>query len=214
MHEQPLNLFILKSLPALNFDHKMRLKEYDLNRMVKELEKASPDHINENIKVKMDLADEELKIMADPLRIKEAFLNLIRNANDTMSSGGILTLDSKLASFKLESADIGDDYLSGVSALLSVSDTGMGMDEKTQEKMFEPFFRTKEGVGRGLGFPMAFYIIQRHGGTINVDSTPGIGTTINTYLPLAKNDLLRLSPIPLPSSFAKQNSDKDKDTFQ
>jgi len=213
MNEQPLNLFILKSLSAFNFDHKMRLKEYDLNGIIKELEKVLPEYMNEGVKVKMSLADEELKIMADPLRIKEAFVNLIKNANDAMPSGGILTLNSKLASFKLESTDARNNYLSGVSALFSVSDTGTGMDERTQKKIYEPFFTTKEGVGRGLGFPMASYIIQGHRGSINVDSTPGIGTTVSIYLPLLKKDLLQPSPIPLPSSFVKQSSNGYRNTF-
>jgi signal transduction histidine kinase len=191
----------------------MRLKEYDLNRIIKELEKVLPEHIDENVKVKIELADKELKIMADPLRIKEAFLNLIKNANDAMPSGGVLTLSSKQVSFKLESTDISNDYLSGVSALVSVSDTGTGMDEITQERIYEPFFTTKEGIGRGLGFPMAFYIIQSHGGSMHVDTAPDIGTTIYVYLPLLKYDLLQPSPIPLPSSFEKQSSGGYKNTF-
>jgi signal transduction histidine kinase len=213
MYEQTMNLFILKSLPAFNFDYKMRLKEYDLNEIIKDLEKTLPEQMNEDVKVKIDLADRELKIMADLLRIKEAFLNLIKNANDAMPSGGILTLSSKQAFFRDESMNIDNNYLSGASVLLSVSDTGTGMDEQTQEKIYEPFFTTKEGVGRGLGFPVASYIIQSHGGSINVDSTPGIGTKINIYLPLLKDDFLQPSPIPLPSSFVKQSSNGYRNTL-
>jgi signal transduction histidine kinase len=214
MYDQPLNLFILKSLPAFNFDHKMRLKEYDLNEIIKELEKILPGYVNEGIKIKIELSDSELKIMADPLRLKEAFLNLIKNSNDAMPSGGMLTFSSKPVSFQDKSINIGNDYSSGACALFSVSDTGVGMDEKMQEKIYEPFFTTKEGAGRGLGFPVASYIIQSHHGSIKVDSVPGIGTTINVCLPLVKKDFLQSSPIPLPSSLVKQGNDWYRDTFK
>jgi two-component system, cell cycle sensor histidine kinase and response regulator CckA len=213
MYDEPLNLFILKSLPAFNFDHKMRLKEHDLNGIVMELEKILPKHINNEIKVKIDLADRELKIMADPLRIKEAFVNLINNANDAMPSGGILTLRSKLASFESKSMGTDNECLSGACALLSISDTGIGMDGEVRKKIYEPFFTTKEGIGRGLGFPIATYIIQSHRGSIDVESTPGNGTTINAYLPLLKRDYLQPSSIPLPSSFEKQGSNKYRNVF-
>ena len=213
MYEQPMNLFILKSLPAFNFDHKMRLKEYDLNGIIKELEKILPEYMNEDVKIKIDLADREMKTMADSLRIKEAFVNIIKNANDAMPSGGMLTLSSKLVFFQDEPVNIGNDYLSGARALFSISDSGVGnREEKTQEKIYEPFFTTKEGIGRGLGFPMATYIIQRHRGSINVDSTPGIGTVINIYLPLLKKDFIQPSPIPLPSSFVKHGGNGYRNT--
>jgi signal transduction histidine kinase len=213
MYDKPLNLFILKRLPAFNLDYKMRLKEYDLNEIITELEKTLPGHINEGIEVKIEPSDRELKIMADPLRLKEAFLNLIKNSNDAMPSGGMLTFSSKLVPFKGKSMSIGNDYLSDVRALFSISDTGVGMDKKMQEKIYEPFFTTKEEAGRGLGFPVAYYIIQSHHGSISVDSTPGIGTTVNVYLPLIRKNILRPSPIALPSSFFKQDSDGFGDTF-
>lgn len=214
MFDQPLNLFILKSLPVFNFDHKMRLKEYDLNEVIKELENNLPGYINKDIKLKKDLSDQELRIMADPPRLKEAFVNLIKNANDAMPSGGVLTLSSKLVSFRNKSMNISNDYLSGASVLFSVSDTGAGMDKKMQKRIYEPFFTTKEGAGRGLGFPVTSYIIQTHHGSINVDSAPGIGTTINMYFPLLKKNFLQLSPISLTSSSVKQVNDIYQDTFQ
>jgi signal transduction histidine kinase len=207
MYDQPLNLFILKSLPVFNFDHKMRSKEYDLNEIIRELENTLRGYINEGVEVKTELSDTELKIMADPMRLKEAFVNLTKNANDAMPSGGVLTFGSKSVSFQDKSINTANSYLSGTCALFSVSDTGVGMDEKVQERIYEPFFTTKEGVGRGLGFPMAAYIIQNHHGRISVESVPDNGTTISVYLPLLKNkeDLLQPSPIPLPSSFERQS---------
>ncbi len=213
MYDRPLNFFILKSLPAFNLDYKMRLKECDLNEIIKELAETLPAHLNKGIEVRMEPSGRELKIMADPLRLKEAFLNLAKKSGEAMSSGGTLTFSSKLAPFKGTSMNIGNDCPSGISALFSVSDTGVGMDEKTQEKLYEPFFTTKEGVGRGLGFPVASYIIQSHHGSISVDSALGLGTTINVYFPLIREDILRPSPIPLPPSFANQAGDGQGDTF-
>ncbi len=203
MLNEAINIFNLKSLPAFSFDYKMRFKEYDLNKTVEDLRKVFPQCVADNIEVKTILTGKELKVMADLMRIREAFLNLIRNASDAMPSGGSLTLSTKEVYFRdaLSGTSIRKETAQGVCALLSVSDTGIGMDESTKERMYEPFFTTKGDKERGLGFPIAFSIIQNHRGTIMVESAPDVGTTVNIYLPLLKKESLRVSPIALPSSF-------------
>ena len=203
MRNQGTDIFTVKSLPAFNFGYRMRLKEYDLNGIVKDLELILPEYVSDDIETKTILSDEELVIMADSTRIKQAFLNIIKNAVEAMPSGGSLVLATKEVRFAdIASGFTGTRLARGPCALLTVSDTGMGMDEITREKIYEPFFTTKQGVDKGLGFPMAFSIIQNHHGSVKVESALGMGTTVNVYLPLLRRELLRISPIPLPSSFA------------
>jgi len=198
----------VKSLSAVNFDYRMRLKEYDLNGVIKELERLFPQCVGESILTRMDLFGRDLKIMADAARIKEAFMNLIRNATDAMPSGGVLTLSTGQAQF--EGVDLGGNRrVPSAYARLSIADTGMGMDERTRERIQEPFFTTKGDSGKGLGFTIASYVIQHHRGSIMVDSEPAKGTKVNVYLPLLTKEVFRTSPIPLPSSFVTGDSYKN-----
>lgn len=199
MYKQTQNIFAYKSLPALNFDQKMRLNEYDLNTIIVDTERLLPESLNEGVAIRKDLAPVELKIMADPQKIKDALLNLIVNAKEAMPLGGTLTLSSRKVSFADIFSGFVDDCTTGACALLTISDTGIGMDDYTKDKVEEPFFSTKEG-GKGLGFPVAARIIRNHGGSINIDSSKGVGTTVSIYLPLLKPAYDRLSPIPLPPS--------------
>jgi len=116
-------------------------------------------------------------------------INLVTNARDSMQSGGtilIRTLPVHLENEFIEAFGFGTP---GDYATFSISDTGMGMDEKTRERIFEPFFTTKDkGKGTGLGLSIVYGIIKQHNGYITVESEPEQGTTFTAYLPLAKDE--------------------------
>jgi PAS domain S-box-containing protein len=161
------------------------LKSVDLNEIIRRVERLLLRLIGEDIEFSTKLHEGDLPVLADGVQIEQVLMNLVTNARDAMPNGGALTLETAI--FEME-----EDFLrahaygkTGTYALVMISDTGIGMDEKTRVKIFEPFFTTKEvGKGTGLGLAMVYGIVKQHTGYINVYSEPGQGTTFKLYLPL------------------------------
>jgi signal transduction histidine kinase len=190
-------------VPAFNIYRKSAMKEADLNGIARLVESALPQFMRGDIGAEVTLSEEYLKIMADTALMQLALTNLVKNAVDAMPNGGLLSLDTRRVHFGGESLFDRFNFVGGSCALVSLADTGVGIDEKTKERIFEPFFTTKTSGGAGLGLPIAYHIIKEHGGSINVGSAPGQGTTINVYLPLAKEELVSMMPIPLQAQYGK-----------
>ena len=178
---------LTQSLLAFSRKQTSNPKPVNLNEIIREVDKLFLRVISEDVEMHITLANEDLIVMADTGQIEQVLINLVTNARDAMPSGGTLTIESS----RVEMDDI---YLNthhygklGQYAVISITDAGIGMDQKTRERVFEPFFTTKEpGRGTGLGLAMVYGIIKQHEGYINVYSEPLIGTTFKIYLPLAK----------------------------
>ena len=156
-----------------------------LNECVSSIQKLLTRLIREDIEIRVSLAQEDLVVMANPGQIEQALMNLVTNARDAMPNGGVLRIATESVELPRNFFKARDHERPARYALLSVADTGTGMDEKAREKIFEPFFTTKEvGMGTGLGLSMVYGIIKQHEGYIDVSSKPGDGTTFRIYLPL------------------------------
>jgi CheY-like chemotaxis protein/two-component sensor histidine kinase len=170
-----------------------------LSEIVKPLEKILSRVISEDIELKVFLAPQEASVMSDAGQIDQVLMNLATNARDAMPDGGTLIIETELVEFDADYVRRHVFAHPGKYMLLSVTDTGKGMDTNTKEKIFEPFYTTKEvGKGTGLGLSMVYGIIKQHNGYINVYSEPGKGTTFKIYLPVIEQEAEQIAAGVLP----------------
>jgi two-component system, cell cycle sensor histidine kinase and response regulator CckA len=126
-------------------------------------------------------------IKGDPTQLEQVLMNLCLNARDAMPGGGRMVVETEMVELDDSYCRFYPGATPGRYAVLSVSDTGTGMDSETRERIFEPFFTTKpRGKGSGMGLAMAYGIVKQHGGVIHVYSEPGQGSLFRVYLPVAE----------------------------
>ncbi len=156
-----------------------------LNEIIKKVEKLLLRIIGEHIELNTMLSEADLIIMADSGQMEHVLMNLATNARDAMPTGGLLTIKTELVELDEEFIKAHGYGRKGLYAVVSVTDTGVGINGKTKDKIFDPFFTTKEvGKGTGLGLAMAYGIIKQHNGYINVYSEINRGSTFKIYLPI------------------------------
>jgi signal transduction histidine kinase/ActR/RegA family two-component response regulator len=159
-------------------------KVLDLNELIADMGKLLRRLVREDIEFSLRLGDSLGRIKADPSQLEQVLLNLTVNASDAMPLGGKLTIETQNLFVDLKNAHLHASVERGDYVLISVSDTGHGMDAATKARIFEPFFTTKEpGKGTGLGLATVYGIVKQSGGFISVDSTPGSGARFKVYLP-------------------------------
>ena len=162
----------------------IELDNLDLNRVVTDLEKLLRKVTREDIGIRILLADGMPTIRADQGQLEQVLMNLALNAGDAMPGGGQLAIETQEAWLEEEFVKQYPYMKAGRYAVLSVSDTGIGMDEGTRERIFEPFFTTKgPNKGTGLGLSVVYGVVKQHNGFIHVYSEPGKGTTFRIYFP-------------------------------
>lgn len=179
------------SLLAFSRKQIINPKPVDINEILKGVEKLLTRLIGEDIEFQTILSIHKLVITADRGQIEQVLMNLITNARDAMPGGGSLTISTEPFTIDGEFIDVHGYGKIGDYALISISDTGEGMDEKTRERIFEPFFTTKEvGKGTGLGLSIVYAIIKQHEGYIDIYTATKQGTTFNIYLPLTEDKIV------------------------
>ena len=156
----------------------------ELNKLVEQTRSMLSRSIPKTIEIDLLLADDLWTIKAAPNQIDQILMNLAVNASDAMPDGGRLTIKTNNIVLDDEFCSSYPDTKPGRYALITVSDTGSGMDKETASHIFEPFFTTKEpGKGTGLGLSVVYGIVEQHGARIICESKPSVGTTFRIYFP-------------------------------
>lgn len=176
---------LTSSLLAFSRKQVMRLQPANLNDIILQVQKFLARVIGEDVQLRSAVSAEPLPVRVDSGQIEQVLMNLVTNARDAMPGGGVVTIETRRQMIEECGASTGEHPAPGSYAVVSVSDTGVGMDETTRTRIFEPFFTTKEpGKGTGLGMSIVYGIIKQHNGFINVYSEPEVGTTFRVYLPM------------------------------
>ncbi len=156
----------------------------DLNGVVTDTSNLLRRVISQDIRFAVQLDGNPARIQADPGQIEQIILNLAINARDAMPNGGMLTFTTRNVELNDHSVRRRPEARNGPHVMLSVTDTGCGMDEATRSRIFEPYFTTKPmGKGTGLGLPMVRWIVGECGGHLAVHSQPARGTRFELYFP-------------------------------
>lgn len=188
---------LTRKLLTFSRSEKYQLKLVDVNKVIKETVALLKETIERKIEVRLDLYPKSLTIRGDESQIHQVVMNLCVNARDAMSGGGVLNISTWIKEFdrsgickvdkpaKLDSKDSKKYF-----AVISVEDTGCGMDDSVMKRMFDPFFTTKNrGEGTGLGLSVVYGIVRNHNGLIDVQSSVGVGTRFDVMFPLVDSDV-------------------------
>lgn len=181
---------IVHQLLAFSRKQIMKMKQVDLNVLISNFRSILRHAIREDIIIKMQFSKSPNFVLVDPSQIEQVLMNLCVNATDAMPNGGQITIDTEDFELTRKNLDSFPELKQGSYAVLSIRDTGSGMDSKIQTKIFDPFFTTKgEGKGTGLGLSTVHGIILQHHGIIRLYSEPGKGSTFKIYLPISDTKL-------------------------
>ena len=154
-----------------------------------------------SLAIRVSMEGEIGVVQADARAVEQVLVNLATNARDAMPDGGELFLDVRNADLDREHLVAHPWVVPGHYVRISVRDTGEGMDEKTKASLFEPFFTTKPiGLGTGLGMSMVYGLMKQHEGFVDVESQPGVGTTVSLYFPVAAGAVV---PAKLPAALGE-----------
>jgi signal transduction histidine kinase/CheY-like chemotaxis protein len=195
---------LTRQLLAFSRKQLLQPRVVDLNTIARDMERMLLRLIGEDIRLVTSFTPDLWPVRADPAQIEQVILNLAVNARDAMPAGGTLAI-------RTSHADLDPAFVSGhpgsspgPHAVLTVGDTGHGMDEATLSHVFEPFFTTKPaGRGTGLGLAMIYGIVKQSGGYVSAESGPGQGTTFTVYLPRAEAGRADPAPPTEPASLPR-----------
>lgn len=164
----------------------LKVEQFDLNDIIRGIDPFISRIMRDDITIEIDMAEDDLPMTGDIRFIKQAIAELILNANDALPSGGTITLATRKIKMRLNAPGFANREPTGC-ALLSIVDTGKGIDKDLRPHIFKPFFTTKPtGAGVGIGLPLVDHVVRAHNGSYKLISKKGEGTSVRIYLPLAR----------------------------
>jgi PAS domain S-box-containing protein len=176
---------LTKSILTFSRKKVERPSPIDINKTIRNVETLLERIMGKDVGLKINLWPDEIAVNADEGQLEQVLMNLASNARDAMPDGGTLKIESTQVDVDEKKAERILGISKGKYVLVTVSDTGSGMDREVMERIFEPFYTTKElGRGTGLGLSICYSIINQHGGHIDMQSERLKGTTFEIYLPL------------------------------
>ena len=176
---------LTRGLLAFGRKQSMTFERVDLNALVQETSRLLGRILGEDIELTTLLSDEPLIVMADGTQMQQALVSLATNARDSMPQGGRLFVNTSLVDVTRGEKISGLTDVHGRYAVVSISDTGAGIDDRDKARIFEPFYpSSRDSRGTGLGLAAVYGIVKQHGGTIDVSGAKGAGTTFRLYLPM------------------------------
>ncbi|MBD3166191.1 PAS domain S-box protein [bacterium] len=189
---------LVAQLLAFSRKQVMELKAVNLNLIIRAFQKILRRTIREDIEIGYRLSPDLPLVNADVSRLEQVLMNLSVNAQDAMPGGGRITLETSVPNRMPGDKTLQADPSPKEYVRLTISDTGTGMDEETRARIFDPFFTTKEvGKGTGLGLSTAYGIVRQHGGSMQVHSSLGEGSTFVIFLPVSDTTSAPKSESPL-----------------
>ena len=191
---------LTRQLLAFSRKQLLELKVVEVNKVIGDMEQLLRPLIGENIELVTRLSSEAGRTRADASQLEQVIMNLVVNAKDSMPAGGKITIQSSSVTVR---ANTGEHRFiqPGRYAVISVADSGHGMDKETQCRIFEPFFTTKEkGKGTGLGLSTVYGIVKQSNGYVFAESRIGVGSTFYVYLPRVEDTLEELDTVAMPES--------------
>jgi len=192
LHAADRAAVLVRSLLSFSRKHGSELKFIDLNELISMEEELLRRVMRQDIGLHVSPADCMLAVKADFSQIEQVLVNLVNNAQDAMPKGGEIAIRTEMTELDRSFIETHGFGQPGRYAVITFSDCGEGMNEETRQKIFEPFFSTKEvGKGTGLGLSICYGIIKQHNGYILCESEPGKGTTFVIYLPIIENEAER-----------------------
>jgi two-component system cell cycle sensor histidine kinase/response regulator CckA len=195
---------LTRQLLAFSRKQVLETRLFDLNHIVSETEKMLARLIGEDVGLTTNLSPRPLPVKVDAGQIEQVIVNLALNARDAMPQGGKLTIETSDVELDASTAESPRNVPAGRYAVLSVADTGIGMDASVKTRVFEPFFTTKEvGKGTGLGLATVYGIVRQSGAQIAFESEPGRGTTFRVYFPRSDAATVAAERAPMPARSAR-----------
>ena len=204
---------LVRQLLAYTGKGRREIVRLDLSELVRETARMLRVRSRGDVIVEYELSEEPVWVEADAVQMRQVVMNLITNALQSLGESGVATLRTGVVSTEgaaLEEYAIAGDLGGGEFAFFEVQDTGCGMDAKTLEQIFDPFYATKSG-GRGLGLSTVSGIVRGHHGALNAWSEPGKGTTFRVLLPALQSQLALEDATPHPPRLMKVEPAQDRE---